>query len=46
MSTFRVPDMSILWGMAGSEYSKLNKHEFREVVVPPSSGRLTVIERM
>lgn len=29
-----------------SDYSKLNRHEFRQVVVPPSSGRLTVIEQL
>jgi thiamine biosynthesis lipoprotein ApbE len=29
-----------------SDYSKLNRHHFRQTVVPPSSARFTVIERM
>jgi len=46
MSAFRVPDMTTLSSIAGSDYSKLNRQEFRQVVVPPSSARLTVIDRM
>jgi hypothetical protein len=46
MSVIRVSDMTILSGLACSDYSKLNRHEFRQVVVPPSSARLTVIDRM
>lgn len=46
MGAFMVSDMTILSGLAGSDYSKLNRHEFRQVIVPPSSARLTVIDRL
>lgn len=46
MGAFRVSDMTILSGLAGSDYSKLNRHEFKQVIVPPSSARLTVIDRL